>query len=218
MTKLNLITKDTDLSKVKIIKYDWDVEINDVPYQVVQLEGYYHTILFRHGLECLNDMYVYPRNEEMCFENLIEWNDTNSPVLWGITYTPMHYFKCRDYISEIMHYNKVIITRNGKPFCDSFHSIEAAQEAIDKFREHPIEFDTYTWKDKLIGRKVWFDDQPAIVTDYVDGQACVILKPEEGKYFKVPSKFKNESYMHGFYEESDVKVEVLSKSIWWFRE
>ena len=49
MSEIRLITEDTDIDSLKISKMDWDVEVKGVPYQVVRIEGYIHSIGGRWG-------------------------------------------------------------------------------------------------------------------------------------------------------------------------
>ena len=44
VSDIKLVNKDTDISKLKMLKMPWDVEVRGVPYQVVKIEGYVHTI------------------------------------------------------------------------------------------------------------------------------------------------------------------------------
>ena len=80
--------------------------------------------------------------------------------------------------------------------------------------EHPLSLNERDFDKKCIGRKVWWRSEPAVITRYVKGQACVILKPDGIKNFTVPAEFAKEPY----YYEEDVKVNIFDKNIWWFRE
>lgn len=52
-------------------KMPWDVVVNDIPYQVVEIEGYVHTLGPRNSE---NNLWMYPRSEDPTYENLVEFS------------------------------------------------------------------------------------------------------------------------------------------------
>lgn len=213
MTDFKLIDKNTDIKSLNMNKYDWDVVINGRQYYVMRIEGYVHTIGGKYGE---NDLWAYPRNEEPSYENLIEFGCEN-PVCWGIRYEPYNYTKCKWGECEAKSANGIVITRNGEDFCDEvFGGLDKAKVMISEFNEHPLGFNEIDFDNKAIGRKVWWRSEPAVITNYINGQACVILKPDGIKGFTVPAEFRDED--PEYYCEGDVKTSVLDKHIWWFRE
>lgn len=217
MTDIKLINKDTILSK--LYPMDWDVEINGIPYYVVKIEGYVHTIGGKYGA---NDLWAYPRDKEPTYETLIEFGCDN-PISWGIRYEPKNYSKCKWDECEARSGGVVMITRNGKDFCNVFgkginYGIDKARVMISEFQEHPLDLNMIDFDKKMIGRKVWWRSEPAIVESYISGQACVILEPDGIEAFSVPAEFRNEEDADCFYEDGDVKADILDKHIWWFRD
>lgn len=210
VAEIKLINEFTDISTLKMRKLDWDVVIRDVPYQIVRIEGYVHTI---GGHWCENDIWCYPLNEQPTYENIAEF-DVNDPVCWGIKCEPYLYHKHKWGEHEIRRSTGIVITRNGKTF-DNAYSFEEAKVKIDEYREHPLELDCRGYAEKCIGRKVWWRSEPAIVTHFVEGQACVILAPDGIDHFTVPPEFAKEDPY--YYDDGDVKANILDKHIWWFR-
>ena len=215
MTDIRLIEKDTILPK--LYPYDWDVYINDKPYYVVRIEGFVHTIRGKYGE---NDLWAYPRDEEPTYKNLIEFNCDN-PVSWGIEYRPRNYARCKWDECESFSGSTIMITRNGKDFCDVCgrginYGIDKARVMISQFQEHAMDLNSIDFDKKVIGRKVWWRSEPAVVTSYVDGQACVILEPDGIDHFTVPAEFAEEE--SEYYCDGDVKADILDKHIWWFRD
>ena len=90
MTDIKVIHKDTDISKLKIRRLSWDVWVKDIPYYVVRIEGYVHTIGGKWGD---NNLWMHPRNEEPTYENLVEFNGEGG-ALWGIEKNPQNYICC----------------------------------------------------------------------------------------------------------------------------
>jgi len=211
MTNIKLIDENTDLSTLTLHKIDWDVVIKNVPYQVVRIDGYVHSIGGRWGD---NDYWCYPLNEEPTVHNLAEFSPYD-PVCWGITYAPQLYHRHKWGEHEICRTSGVTITRNGVPFDDSAHSVAMALVNIDEFRSHPLKLDCRGYAEKCIGRKVWWRSEPAVVSSFIAGQACVILEPDGIDQFTVPPEFAKED--REYYADRDVKTHILDEHIWWFR-
>lgn len=214
MSDIRLITKDSILPALRHMY--WDVVINGVPHYVVKLEGYVHSIGGCYGE---NDLWAYPRDKAPTYETLIEF-DCEYPVSWGIRYEPQNYIKTKWGETEARSSSGVVITRNDKIFCRISgginHGIDKARVMITEFNEHPLELNTINFDWKAVGRKVWWRSEPAIVSHYVDGQACVILIPDGIDKFTVPAEFADEG--HDYYEDGFVKADILDRNIWWFRD
>lgn len=108
-----------------------------------------------------------------------------------------------------------MITRNGKDFYLCRSGINQALYLIQVIGEHPINFDEYGFAEKMIGRKVWWRSQPAVITRFIgEGQACVILEPDGIRNFKFPEEFKDDiPYEYDGY----IKADIFDEHIWWFR-
>lgn len=213
MADIRLITKDTVLPHLRHM--DWDVVINGISHYVVRIEGYVHTIGGRYGE---NDLWAYPRDKAPTYETLVEFGCDN-PVAWGIRYEPQNYTKTKWDETEARSGGGVAITRNGEIFCyvtgGLNYGIDKARAMIVEFSEHPLDLNTINFDQKAIGRKVWWRSEPAIITRYIDKQACVILEPDGIERFTVPAEFAKEE--PDYYEDGDVKADILDRNIWWFR-
>lgn len=214
MAKINLIKKDTVLPP--LLHMDWDVVINDVPYSVVKVEGYIHTIGGRYGE---NDLWAYPRGMSPTYETLIEF-ESEKPVAWGIRYEPKNYTMTKWNETSAHNSGMVAITRNNEIFCrvtgGMYYGIDKARVMITQFGEHPLGLDSIGFDLKAIGRKVWWRSEPAVITRYVDRQACVILEPDGIDRFTIPAEFAKED--PEYYEDGTVKADILDRHIWWFRD
>ena len=72
-------------------------------------------------------------------------------------------------------------------------------------------------KEKMIGRKVWWRSEPAIITSWIgNGQACVILEPDGIDNFTKPAEFVDDDCMDD--GERDIKTDIFDEHIWWFRD
>ena len=216
MKEIKLIDKDTIIPKASPL--DWDLEIKGRPYYVVRLEGFVHTIGGHWGE---NDYWAYPRDEEPCYENLIEF-DSNSPVLWGIEYKPTHYIKRKWGESEVRRGSRLIITRNGKPFdelnCNGiYYGIDKARVRISDYNEHPLDLNSIDFDKKMEERKIWWRSQPAKIERFIWEQACVIIVPDGIEKFETPPEFRDDDWMDDS-ENNYIKTHILDKHIWWFRD
>ena len=212
--KINLIEKDTDLSKIKFLPLDWDLVIKGRPYYVVDLPNFVHTIGGKWGA---NSYWAYPRDEEPSYENLVEF-ESDYAVEWGLTYNPHHYIRNKYGESMVMNTSRVLIYRNGRIFYDGCYSIDHARHIISNCQDHPLELNSIDYDKKMIGRKVWWRSEPGIITRWVDGQACVIIEPDKDLIdkFTTPAEFADEG--DDFYEDNEVKTSIFDKHIWWFRD
>ncbi len=217
-TDIHLLDENADLSKIK--PYDWDLEIRGVPYYVCRIEGYCHSISWQGGNETRNELWCYPRNEEPSFGNLVEYN-LKSPVAFGIQYDETRYVKCKWDECETRMGCGTTITRNGRPFYRvsgyRSYSVPKAIALLSEIEEHPLDFLSIDYDKKMIGRKIWYNGQPGVITGYIDGQCCVMIAPDGFDKWKVPPEFKNE--LGDYEEERELKIDCLeSKRIWWFRD
>lgn len=215
MSKIKLIKEDTDISSLQMRKFDWDVEIDGVSYQVVNIPEYVHTI--GSGRE-YNSLWIYPRNEEPTYRNLIQYMNNNSMgVIWGIRYEPHNYIYYGHDGTECRTDKSAIITRNGKKFYTCVGGMDEAKFLITKFKDHPLELNTYEWDKKAIGRKVFWRSEPGIITKILQN-ACVIIEPDGMNRFSIPAEFRSSPEIVEYYmEENYIKTEILDDHICWFR-
>ena len=217
MVQIKLIDKDTDIKSLKMSKYSWDVVVNETAYQVVKVHGYVHSV---GGFWGDNDLWMYPRNEEPSYDNMAQYDCKGNGVCWGISYEPYNYYTFRHGELECNSSKAAYITRNGKEFYLCRSRIDEARYLINNINEHPLDLFEYNFDKKMIGKKVWWRSQPAIITEWIgNGDACVILEPDKDiiEEFEIPQEFLEEND----YEPDDhefIKTDIFDKHIWWFRD
>ena len=214
---IKLVDEDTDLSNIH--PFDWDVQINGIPYYVCRIEGCCHSLVFHNGVESREELWCYPRHEKPSVDNLVEYR-MDSPVAWGLHYDEIHHFSHKHGETEARTGARTIITRNESPFYvvygDAQFSIPKALHLISKINEHPLEFNSIDFDKKMVGRKIWYNGQPAIIKSFVSGQCCVIIAPDNAEKFKNPPEFVKED--GEYYYEDTMKIDCLeSGRVWWFR-
>ena len=215
MVDLRLI-KEEDIETLKYEKLDWDVVVHGRPYQVIRAEGFAHCSGGKLDWGEGNCFWAYPLDEEMTYGNLIEFDGVPG-ARWGIEYSPSHYIKSKWGETEIRSSRKLIITRNDEPFYDGFMTIHDALAMVldNKLDDHPLNLNFRDFDKKCVGRKVWWRSEPAIIERYINGQACVILKPDGIDRFSCPKEFADDDIMCS--EDETVKADIFDKHIWWFR-
>lgn len=213
--KCNPVTEKDDIKSLTMYKLDWDIVWYGVEYQAVVIPGRHHSI---NGNGKLNETYIYKREydeeggPELTFEHIHPFVSTEV-VNWAITEKPSFVFR-KGYVE---HRQNITIYRNDKRFCEAT-SIAEAEVLIQKFKDHPLELQTYGWAENMIGRKVWWRSQPAIITKWFDGQACVGLEPDTEfiEKFAIPAEFANEP--HDPAEDTFIKDVIWTDRIWWHRD
>lgn len=213
MSIIKLIDKDTNMADLEMHLMPWDIVVHSTPYQAVRIKGYVHTIGGRHGN---NDFWMYPRHMEPSPDTLIQCNCAQFGACWGIKYEPTNYITTKWYETECNTSIGAMITRNGEDFYSCLSGIDEARYLLNVIDEHPLNLNDYNYTQKLVGRKVWWRSQPAVITRWIgDGQACVVLKPEDDTYFKIPPEFAHRGVVQ---QERYVKADIFDRHIWWFRE
>ena len=93
--------------------------------------------------------------------------------------------------------------------------------AIDQFSEHESNWFSKKAREALPGRKIYYYNQPATIKRIIEDQGCLIIETEPG--FVAPNRNDDEDdfdtwedwKVDGHYE---VKDDVLSPHIWWWRK
>ena len=218
MAMFKLIEKETNIKSLKMTKYQWDVVVNGVPYQVVKIHGYVHSMGGQWGE---NDLWMYPRDQDPTYENLVEYYCDGNGVCWGILYDPHNYVRRKHTEPECFTSGGAYITRNGEKFYHCSSGIDEARYRIKQISEHPLNLFEYQFDKKMIGRKVWWRSQPAIITKWIgNGDACVILEPDP-KFiaeFDTPKEFLEEYDYEDPEDKEFIKTSIFDEHIWWFRE
>jgi hypothetical protein len=112
------------------------------------------------------------------------------------------------------------IIADGVVVYEFFHrdprwALRKADSLIGQLSEHPSCWMSKRDREQLVGRKVFYDRTPAIITSLIADQGCVMLSTEDGKPFPPPVWAKADMDHE---REATIKDDVLSPRIWWFRD
>ena len=212
--EIRLIDQHTDLTKLKLEKLGWDATAHGVSKDLYRIQGYAHAT---GGYRGVYDIWACPRNSKPTVDNLIAWSGSYG-VRWGFNINPQNYCKYKWANTSFNTNIRVVITRNDLIFDEFFaydmlYAISKVTSKVLQYQEFCVDLNCQDFENEFINRKVFWRDQPATIISYVSEQACVMLKPES-KSFTKSAYFDEEDY---FDEDQEVKCEILSEHIWWFR-
>lgn len=214
MGDIKLITKYTDLSKVKLEKIEWDAWYKITPLDVYRIPGFVHSIGGGWGE---NNYWCCKRGVNPNHETLMEFN--GAPCQWSYSLTENNYYKYK-YDEKSIEKNYIIkILRNNDVFY-SF-SVNNMDFGINKVRlllfeinEHPINFHFINYKDEIIGREIMWHKVPAVIKDYSSINGSLMIVPDLN-FVTLEDFFKKTGCCNE--EENDFIMEDLfAESITWF--
>ena len=96
---------------------------------------------------------------------------------------------------------------------DPQYALLKAHGLIPTLAEHPSGIMVARDRDRLVGRKVFYERTPAVITSLILDQGCVIMKPDGCTELPPPVWAED-----GDDDDRDhVKDDILSPRIWWHR-
>jgi len=216
------VDENTDLSTARLT--GWDAVVGDTPVDVYLVPDHYHTHGSRDGA---NDYWYCPHGETPTHLNLTPFS--GHACNWGITAEEVNTYRPgnghhKD--PEARRGLRCWITRNGEKFCSVQFgwtldkALPAAQTMLTRLQEHALCLSHRDWKNKAIGRKVFYRGQPAIIERFrPDGG--LYLVPDGIEHFTpggAPQRTPEEVVEWQWEYGKGLWAELLSDSIWWFRE
>jgi hypothetical protein len=215
MSDIKVLKKDTDFSKIKMYKMNWDTLIYNDLYDVYRVEGYIHSIGGRMGE---NDLWACKRGEIPTYQNMLQFS--GEACCWGFSMSSRNYMKVKWGDTDVRHSYTFTITRNGVEFYtfgahDIDFGISKVRQILFKISEHPIAFHMVDFEKEIIGRKIYWREQPAIIESYsVNGNLVII--PDGIPNFRRPAHTdKIDEFMCE--EDGTVVDDLFTDSIYWFR-
>jgi hypothetical protein len=128
-------------------------------------------------------------------------------------------WKGRDEIRPAGHW---VLFFNRRQVCsggvaaDPFDTLLAIREKARSLLSTQVD---WTDPEAIIGRKVWYVRQPAVIASLVLEQGCMMLRPVDGSVLysnhEVP---KGEDDGWSDPEAGEAKVEIDSPHVWWWRD
>ncbi len=217
------INKKTDLSQARLCP--WDSRNKKKLLDVYDVEDYIHTYGGRLGI-CGNSYWCCPRGAKPSHENLTPF--LGHPVDWSIKVEEYNSFRLGNNFTkndEVREHLRCMIYRNDEPFYRINFGREintvllAAQKAILEFQEHPINFTSQNWREEVLNRKVYWNDQPGIITQFSEPAGDFIIEPDGIEGFRPHAHYNTENERQNWIDDygNGLKTDYLDNSIWWFR-
>lgn len=220
-----------------LTRLDWDIIVGDTPYFGYRFSPdleYYEKETEKLG-DLVNNYdrwFVCERDcpEDKIIENLVLADKKDMGVRWKFEIEDTSYVKTKWEDSDLRTNCKLSIYRNNKLFysdlCGDYqYGIARAQQLIQEWNNHPLWLHEIDFDKKMVGRKVYFRDDPAIIDHFCWGDADVWLVPDKEagcEKFKKPAYEENDhddGWPDTWYEYEDgLRVPLTSKDIWWFRD
>lgn len=102
---------------------------------------------------------------------------------------------------------------------DPEHAMRRMMNLIPELQEHSSEVWSKEGRERLVGRKIYYQNVPATITMWIPDQAAVVIDADEGHRFPKPVWWGDDDGSgDDDWEWSDhTKVDLLSKDIWWHR-
>jgi hypothetical protein len=104
---------------------------------------------------------------------------------------------------------------------DPLRELRRIPHIVEKMIDHPAIcwFDEKSAAEQLAGRRVYYDRTPAVVSSVsVLDQGCVMLTPVGVDAFPISVHNLDEERDDDPYERHEIKVELLSPHVWWWRD
>jgi hypothetical protein len=215
---------DIALSENRVHLVWTNVYIAGERHCVVSVDDHYHSSGGGFGD---NKYYAYPANVDGARTDFNEYCEFGGHVLcWGIKTEMINTHKTKWGSTRIDRRYETYITLNGEEFLLVSGSMEyalpKAQQLIIELSEGIIDFTKVNWKTDLIGMKVYYRDQPAIITA-VGSDLNLTMVPDGIDKFTMPAWMMEESSDDGGMDVSDwdgseAVVSYFSDNITWFRK
>lgn len=210
--QINSYPTEADIKSAS--KLGWNVTIGtkDKPYDIYTIPNCVHTIGGRNGI---NSYYVVDRNipEDkrtpdcfIPFDGDIQISfeiNTRNYLRKGTVYTCTYgYIKIAG--------EQVYIVQSSKELIMSEINC-----AIEKLISLPIDIQSIGYEKNIIKRKIWWNNQKAIISDYNKSEGIITIIPDGIEYFlehRIGTDVDDEMK-----RRSEINIELLSPSIDWYR-
>lgn len=189
------------------------------PFAKVRLHKSHRDLLFGEHPHSRQDNNIYarsPSGEIYSFDG--------HRLEWGIEVQEENYLKESELSGdEIRKGGAWRLLVNGEVIASGFcRSLEMGIVLARKAKSELQEAAGGDWltpegRAKLVGRKIFYERTPAVITSLIVDQGCVMIAPEPGHAFAPPVWEDSPDDWLSDHSQS-IKTEVTSPHIWWWRK
>jgi hypothetical protein len=207
---------------------DWDLVIHDKPYQVVKYNGWnnedYACYKIDDSCERVNHYFI-PKDENLELMNC--YGVRGEAPTWEIKQTKGKYMKTKWGDTSVRFHCNTVIHRNGIPFFQfggsEDYAYHKAKAYLVEVLDGPVNFHSRFWRDELIGKKINYNGEPAIIERVNTNMFSMWIVPVNGK-FKPPHRWDtddkdaclNREHWDEEYADGLIVESVLSPEIDWY--
>ena len=213
-----------------LARLDWDIVLYSTPYYGYHFEPDFDK-LPNHMID-IDKWFICRRDcpEDEIVNNLVEASRKDMGLRWKIEVEEHLHVKCKWEDEDLRRTCSLKIYRNDKLFYEEGcgtrqRGMRIAENLIEDWQCHVLDIGTIDFDTKMIGRKVWFRDEPAIVESFCWGSASVNLIPDKDagcEKFSRPKRYQRDidDGMYDYWPEYEygLIVPLNSHDVDWFRD
>jgi hypothetical protein len=98
------------------------------------------------------------------------------------------------------------------------YALTKANMLLIELREHSSNILIKEERTRLVGRKIYYDRTPAIITRFMGDQGSIMITAEKGRVFPQPIYVEDDDERDDDHNSQLVKEDLLSAKIWWHRK
>lgn len=205
----------------KLTRLTWDIVIGDTPYY-----GYHYT-----SDDCTEDAwFICERDcsEDKIVDNLVYASSKDMGCSWKVCVEDHQYIKIKWGDRELRKSVTCTIYRNDKVFyqfsCgDHDYALAKAKMIMTSAHESmPFSVEDIDFEKDIVGRKIWYREQPAVIVSYYQGNISIVPDKEVGcEKFEMPNSWKNDDFLSDSWHDYEDRLSVdifESSNISWYRK
>ena len=216
-----------------LVRLDWDIILQSTPYYGYHFEPDYDKL---SAEDCarfdIDKWFICKRDcpEEEIVNNLVEASSKDMGIRWKVEIAEYLRIKNKWGEDDLRRTCGLRIYRNDKLFYEEGcgtrqRGMRIAEDLIEDWQCHVLDICTIDFDKKMIGRKVWFRDEPAIINNFCWGMASVEVIPDREagcEKFSRPKRYQKDvdDGMYDYWPEYEygLLVPLNSHDIDWFRD
>ena len=189
------------------------------PFAQISMHGRKWDLLFGEHPHSTQDNNIYARSPDGAI-----YDFDGHRLLWGVEVEEHNYLK-ESHLSgdEIRKGGNWKLKVNGEVIFEGF--CRTMSSGIAAARQKQFELEDVAGGDwivaerraKLVGRKIFYDRTPALISSLIVDQGCVMIVPEGDETF-LPPVWEDDPEDWLSEHAKSIKTEVTSPHIWWWRK
>jgi hypothetical protein len=191
---------------------------DEKPFAQIDMHGRKWDLLFGEHPHSTQDNTTYARSGDGTI-----YSFDGHRITWAIEVEEHNYLKESELSGdEVRKGGHWLLKADGEQIAEGFcRSLESGIVQARKFKSEISDVAGGDWivadrRAKLVGRKIFYDRTPAIITSLIVDQGCIMIEPE-GKAEFAPPVWEEDPADWLSEHARSIKTEVTSPHIWWWR-